>query len=264
MRSKSVSLWRAAALAAIVFSFVAGAFALDATKPIDRHMIDVWQNETGLPQNSVLAILQTRDGYVWLGTQEGLARFDGVRFTVFDRANTPAFHSNHVQALLEDRQGNIWVATYGGGLVRQSGGKFTRYSTADGLPHDTIRTLYLNRDGDLLIGTNGGLSRFRDGRFTTILSTNNGLASDEVVSLFEDVDRTLWVGTYGGGLHRWKNGALTHYGTENGLSNDKVWSVVRDREGNLWIGTRGGLNRLNNLVQLRVTANHAKRLAANT
>jgi diguanylate cyclase (GGDEF)-like protein len=244
VRSNSGHLWRAGALAAILFSVAAATFGLDATKPIDRHMIDVWQNETGLPQNSVLAILQTRDGYLWLGTQEGLARFDGVRFTVFDRTNTPAFQNNHIQALIEDRKGDVWIATYGGGLVRQSGAAFRRYSIADGLPNDTIRALHLSRNGDLYIGTNGGLSRFHGGKFTTVLSVKNGLASDEVVSLFEDVDGALWIGTYGGGLHRWKDGALTHYGMENGLSNDKVWSIVRDRDGNLWVGTRGGLNRL--------------------
>ncbi len=207
-------------------------------------MIDVWQNETGLPQNSVMSVLQTRDGYLWLGTQEGLARFDGVRFTVFDRANTPAFQNNHVQALLEDRQGSLWIATYGGGLIRRTNGAFTRFSTTDGLPHDTVRALHLGRNGDVLIGTNGGLSRFQNGRFATLLSMKNGLAGDEVVSILEDADNTLWIGTYGGGLHRWKDGTLTRYGLENGVSNDKVWAIVRDREGSLWIGTRGGLNRL--------------------
>jgi diguanylate cyclase (GGDEF)-like protein len=245
MRSGLAGFPRASALAALISVVAAtSSFAIDASKPIDRHMIDVWQNETGLPQNSVLAILQTRDGYLWLGTQEGLARFDGVRFTVFDRTNTPAFESNHIQALIEDRRGDVWIATYGGGLLRRSGDVFTRFSTTEGLPNNTIRALDLDRDGNLLVGTNGGLARYRDGKFTTILSTKNGLASDEVVSIFEDADRTLWIGTYGGGLHSWKDGKLTHYGVEQGLSNDKVWAVVRDGEGSLWIGTRDGLNRL--------------------
>src|SRR6185503_16455498 len=138
--------------------------ALDPARAITQYRYEAWNTREGLPQSSVESLLQTRDGYLWLGTQEGLARFDGVRFTVFDRANTPAFQNNHIQALLEDRKGDVWIATYGGGLVQKSGETFRHYSTANGLPSDTIRALCLDRNGDLLIGTNGGLSRFHDGK----------------------------------------------------------------------------------------------------
>jgi len=232
----------ACALVAGLF-FSQPAVALDPGIALNRYILDNWQSESGLPQNSVLAILQTRDGYLWFGTQEGVARFDGVRFAVFDRTNTPAFQNNHVQALLEDQGGNLWIATYGGGLIRHTRGTFTRFSTSNGLSNDTVRALLEGRDGTLWIGTNGGLNRYRGGKFETVLSTRNGLAHDEVVALHEGADGALWIGTYGGGLHRWKDGQLTHYSTGEGLSNDKVWSIASDRDGALWVGTRDGLNR---------------------
>ena len=78
----------------------------------------VWRTEDGLPQNTVPAILQSRDGYLWAGTELGLVRFDGQHFTVFDRRNTPELKSNFVDALLEDHRGNLWIGTAGGGLTR--------------------------------------------------------------------------------------------------------------------------------------------------
>ena len=76
-----------------------------------RYHHENWQTEQGLPQNSVPCIRQTRDGYLWLGTREGLARFDGVRFTIFDRRTTPSLLHNQIRHLLEDRAGNLWIST---------------------------------------------------------------------------------------------------------------------------------------------------------
>ena len=97
--------------------------------PLSEYLSDVWQTEDGLPRNSVQAIVQTRDGYIWLGTPSGLARFDGVRFTV----TRGPLKVNNVQALLEDRQGRLWIGTYGGGLYAYEGGRFTAFGLADGL-----------------------------------------------------------------------------------------------------------------------------------
>src|SRR5215470_8092186 len=74
-----------------------------------EYRFDVWTADSGLPQNSVRAIVQTRDGYLWVGTLDGLARFDGVRFTVFNKANSPGLSGNRVTALYEDPDGDLWV-----------------------------------------------------------------------------------------------------------------------------------------------------------
>jgi len=98
------------------------------TLPLRHYVRQTWQTAEGLPQNSVLPIVQTRDGYLWLGTQEGLVRFDGVRFTVFDKKTTPAFISNAVSALVAGRDGALWVGLNGGGVVRMMGGEARRWS----------------------------------------------------------------------------------------------------------------------------------------
>lgn len=106
------------------------------------------------------AITQTRDGYLWLGTEDGLARFDGAKFTVFNRQNTPALQNNYITALFESEDGALWIGTRGGGAARILAGKFEAFSVRDGLANDTVRAIGEDASGAIWIGTGDGLSRF--------------------------------------------------------------------------------------------------------
>lgn len=108
----------------------AAAHATDQRSKSSWHAAEVWRQAQGLPQNSVLTILQTRDSYMWIGTKGGLSRFDGVHFTTFDDRNTNQLKENEVWALAEDDEGGLWIGTYGGGLSRLKDGKFTTYWSA--------------------------------------------------------------------------------------------------------------------------------------
>src|ERR1051325_5926595 len=109
------------------------ASALDPTKTLTQYIQDNWQTDQGLPQNAVYCITQTKDGFLWIGTEEGVARFDGVRFTVFNKANTPEIKNNIINALLADREGNLWIGTYGGGVTEYKNGQFLHYGAKQGL-----------------------------------------------------------------------------------------------------------------------------------
>src|SRR5208283_3555039 len=98
------------------------------------YMIENWQIEQGLPQISVTSIAQTPDGYLWLGTFNGLVRFDGVRFTVFDEGNTPDLGSSGITQLEVDDQGALWIMTMSDALVRMAAGQFTALPREDALP----------------------------------------------------------------------------------------------------------------------------------
>jgi signal transduction histidine kinase/ligand-binding sensor domain-containing protein len=166
-----------------------------------------------------------------------------VRFTVFNRGNTPALKNNYIYALYEDRQGSLWIGTGGGGLTRFRDGKFITYTTHDGLSSDDLRSICEDQEGNLWIGTmGGGLNRFRDGKFTS-LTSREGLSNDWVYSLYEDRGGSLWIGT-SAGLNGFKNGKFISYTTKDGLSNYSERSIAEDREGRLWVGTLGGLYRL--------------------
>lgn len=232
-------------LAALVLYpfFIHTALALNPAQLIDQYVQDVWQSDQGLPQNTVQAIVTTQDGYLWLGTQEGLVRFDGVKFTVFDSANTPGIRNNNIQALLEDRDKILWIGTEGGGLTSFKNGTFQNFSPANGFPADVIRALHQDRNGTLWIGTYGnGLLRLDKGKFSSY-STQHGLTSDRISTIFEDVMGILWIGTYGGGINQLQNGSFRSITTRDGLSNDTIFGINQDQEGNLWIATRKGLNR---------------------
>ena len=154
---------------------------LDPAKSMAQYVHDVWTTESGLPQSSVLAIAQTPDGYLWLGTQEGLLRFDGVRFVAFDKRNTPNLLSDEVDSLLVDHQGGLWIGTRGGGLALFKGGIFKTFTTRDGPSlNDSVQGLYEDGHQDLWIATDGGgLNRLTNGRFS-VYTSKEGLADNAV------------------------------------------------------------------------------------
>jgi ligand-binding sensor domain-containing protein len=137
-RQVEASRPRASARAGLGFLAVCFWWALSVCCPggavLAQYRFDNWTADTGLPQNSVRAILQTRDGYLWVATLDGVARFDGVRFRIFDRSNTPGINSNRFIALYEHRNGDLWMGTGDGGVTRLRQGEFTSYTTEHGLP----------------------------------------------------------------------------------------------------------------------------------
>ena len=142
------------------------AFGLDPGTAIEQYDHDVWQIEDGLPQNGVRDIAQTPEGYLWIATLEGLVRFDGVQFTIFDKSNTEALKDNSINALEVGIDGTLWVTT-SGGLIRVKDGRFTTYTVADGLSSNRLSPLQTAPDGSVWIGSmDGGLDRLKDGRFT--------------------------------------------------------------------------------------------------
>ena len=212
--------------------------ALDSRRELSQFSHDVWLTENGLPQNTVHSIAQTRDGYIWIGTEEGLARFDGVKFTVFDKQNTPQLKSNYIRALLADRQGALWIGT-AEGLVRMLDGKFTLFTTNEGLPSNTIQAVFEDREGNLWVATATGLGLFKSGGLTTF-TTKERLIGGSIQALFEDAEGALWIATpYGVG--RVKDGAFTNYTVRDGLGSNTVRAIQQDRDGRLWFGSLGGL-----------------------
>lgn len=120
------------------------AAALDPRKSIGQYIYDAWGTRDGLPVFSVNAVARTPDGYLWIGTEPGLVRFDGVRFTLIDPRHFPDLHAE-VLVLLTDRAGVLWVGT-DRGLVRWHHGVTRRYTTQDGLAGDRIQSLFEDRD----------------------------------------------------------------------------------------------------------------------
>lgn len=221
----------AAALAALALP----AAALDPGRLPTQYLQASWQEE--LPQNTVRAMVQTREGYLWLGTQEGLARFDGHRFTNFSPGSAPGLPAGDVRALLEDRDGRLWIGTRGGGLAVYEGGVFRQVGGADGEPGGIVYALALGARGELWIGTRAsGAVRLENGSFEAF-GTEAGLPAERVLALLEDSRGVLWAGCGDGGLARFDGQRFHAVGTEL-FGTDSVLSLVEDARGRLWIGTR--------------------------
>src|SRR6185503_16848091 len=148
-------------LAALLLSLI----WLPATTASAQYRFDSWTTDNGLPQNSVLSIIQTRDGYLWLTTFDGLVRFDGVRFTIFDKSNTRGLRTNRFTSLYEDKDGTLWAGTGDGGLTLYRNGVFNSYTPADGMPAGNVMAFAYDLKGELLINIGAGQFYMRGGKF---------------------------------------------------------------------------------------------------
>ncbi len=216
--------------------------------------------EEGLSQSVVNVILQDRMGFLWIGTEDGLNRYDGYNFKVYkpDADDPNSLSDRWITSLVEDKEGYLWVGTRLGGLNRYDPvtGKFTRFihdeSNSKGLGNNQISALLTDEKG-MWIGTEYGLDylEYETNTFTHYRSTESPatLSSNLVTTIFKDSSGTLWVGTSNAGLNVYneKNNSFQVYkyneDDSTSLSNNRVLSIAEGKSGELWVGTANGLNR---------------------
>lgn len=216
---------------------------LDPAKALTQYRIDSWTVRDGLPQNSITAIIQTRDGYLWFGTQEGLARYDGRAFEIFDRRQG-ALPDNTVTTLLEDSSGRLWIGT-DNGLACYESGAFRTITMRDGLGGNRISALEEDHDGRIWAGTLGeGASAITDSSIITF-GPERGFPATDITSIYQDPSGVLWFGTLDAGLVRMKGGEFTSFDRDDGLPGSRISQLLPSRDGSLWIGTYdGGIGRM--------------------
>lgn len=213
-------------------------------KPFHFFHHDNWTMEDGLPMNSVFEIAQTPDGYIWLATESGLARFDGIKFEEINWQPPPADASPLVLRLLVDRLGALWIGTRGSGLVRYYNGHFRQFGVKNGLSGNEIWALAESMDGTVWIGTHNGLDFYRDGKISKI-DLPKPLRHQSIRSLLVDSRGRLWIGSNGGGL-----GVAAKIGRRfevefKGLAGERINAIFEDKIGRTWIATKtSGLIRI--------------------
>jgi ligand-binding sensor domain-containing protein len=258
----------------------APARALDPAKAATQYHLDTWGVKDGLPAHSVTDIEQSRDGYVWLATQGGLVRFDGVRFTVYDSSNVPAMPQPLVWTLSPSHDGSLWAGAYGAGVLRYKDGEVGAFSTGREAAYGFI-AVYEDTQARLWAAhSNWGLLRFKGSQIELEMKMTAPRA------ILDDGHGAIWAGTWGGGLFRirgdeaetvgalqgfeggrfvavlnlgrsgtlwiggreglsaYRDGKFKRYTTADGLPDDDVKAVLEDRDGNVWIGTTHGLVRM--------------------
>jgi signal transduction histidine kinase/ligand-binding sensor domain-containing protein len=189
-----------------------------------------WTTEEGLPQNTVNAIVQTRDGYIWLGTFGGLVRFDGLKFTIFNTANTPALISNRIMSLYEDDEATVWIGTETGDILRYRGGTFDIFEHGNDSPRSFVKSFLVDRSGALWASGNWGVRRYenKEPDRMTLYPFDFG-----VTAITEDPNGVLWFATENG-VARWENGALSSFAAGDENVSNGVSRIQSGPDGTIW------------------------------
>src|ERR1700676_4103489 len=172
------------------------AFALDPNRRLTQYVHRIWQSQQGLPQGAILQVFQTRDGYLWLATQTGLVRFDGVRFQQAEDIIPGAPANLWIRAALQDQRGSLWLGTSESGIFRLGPDGVNQYTTAQGLPSNAIQCLAPGRDGVVWVCTESGLARMDISRGEPQIQAVSGGSGtmENVRGACEDSSGNLWVG----------------------------------------------------------------------
>ena len=254
-------------------------WGLDPDKPVEQYLTDQWELADGIPSNTINSIAQTPDGYLWIATQKGLIRFDGMQFTTIAlenpiphtlftdregtlwiggsgsltayRCDTRGFKTytaaqglaaDRIRCIKDDIKGNLWIGFWAGYVNRFANGCFTPFNAAHGLEGNKINAVVETRNGSLLFASREkGLFLFKDGTFAPFPIT--GLDNAYIIHSYEDRKGELWVGT-NKGLFRVNRDGTQKYTQADGLSNGYITRMIEDGDRNFWVGTVKGLNRM--------------------
>ena len=183
-------------------------------------------------------LLEDREGNLWIGTDNGLSRYDGRRFIIFTDGD--GLGGNSIQCIHQDKKGDLWIGT-NNGLSRYDGSEFVNFTDEDGLISNYTYCMHQDREGNIWIGTDKGLSRYDGSQFVD-LTDRDGLASNQVYCICQDRDNDLWFGT-SKGLSRYNGKEFVDFAHEDVLRNTHIWYMAQDAEDNIWLAAYNGLFR---------------------
>ncbi len=234
-----------------------------AERGSSRHGFSQFTTMDGLLHNEIWSMTMGRDGTIWIGTMDGLCRFDGKAFTtvpisaVRAQDTTAMLSRTRITCVLEDIKGNIWFGRDAGGLykydprISDASAAFTHYATENGLADNSVTGLFEDSKGNLWIGSSfGGVSRYNGKTFENF--TKDGVIQGvEVGAFYEDKKGNIWFAAENFGVYRYDGKAFTNFYTDDGLDTNGILTIMEDREGRFWFGGWNGLFRFDPSASLR-------------
>ena len=213
------------------------------TQPEVQYNRSLWKVQDGLPEATVQALVEMKDGFLWVGTTGGLTRFDGTHFSAYAGSlpSTPAVNSIFCLASAPD--GTLWIGTEGGGLLHLAGNAVRTYTAAQGLTDGFVRSILVDHHGVVWAGTDSGLFQVV-GDHVERIDLPGDPSSQAVHSLAEDREGRIWIG--GSRLLALQDGRPIFYTLPGSYSNNRVKTILQTADGELWIGTVSGLEHLVN------------------
>lgn len=228
---------RLSALVLLALSFPADAIDLDR-KPsqlTERH----WTKSNGLPAEFIWSLHQSEAGYLWLATDAGLARFDGLNFLTFSSKTHEAFLSNDIRDVTEGPVGTIWAASVGGGLLKVRGKQVTRYDRDSGLVSDAVYSVLVARNGDTWVGTASGACVLRDTRIRC-WTEEDGLIPGRIIGLAEDQHGDVWFASANSGVSSFDGERMRRFGIAEGVEPGGIAVIIPDPQLNMLVVTLNG------------------------
>ena len=211
----------------------------DATQP--QYTRSVWKVQDGLPEDTVQALAETSDGFLWIGTTGGLTRFDGTRFIQYGLNSPHSPGVNSVFCLEPSRNGGLWIGTEGGGLLHLLKGQVRSYGAAEGLTDSFVRSVLEDSHGVVWVGTDSGLFQVEGDRVRRVAMAA-GMEPIAVHVISEDHQNRIWIG--GSRLLSITDGRQVFYGLPGRYSSNRVKTVLQTTDGTVWVGTVSGLERM--------------------
>jgi len=202
-----------------------------------QYGFDHWTVQDGLPQDIIRGISQTPDGYLWIATLDGLVRFDGVRFTIFEKSNTPGLVSNRFREMYPGRDGDLWLTNEIGGITRYHDRVFLNYGIERGIPDSVVNALAVNQAGDAWILSGNRILQWNQSseKFMPITPKQTHVTYDLL-----RWDITGFWGRDGAEIHCFVQGRFLDYPLPPWLAHDAVWGAAVDQAGALWLETFAG------------------------
>jgi ligand-binding sensor domain-containing protein/two-component sensor histidine kinase len=242
LRRSGAYLWPRLVATLALLGLSQSVHALDPTRTLTQSVHRIWQVQQGLPQAWIYSIVQSHDGYLWLGTQTGLVKFDGVRFTTAYDIDGVSNGKLWVTHLIEDDEQALWIGTAQAGLVRLKAGTITRYTEAEGLPSGKIQCLFKDPQGTVWVCTPNGLAELARGKLR-VLGRNDGLPNSDIRAACVAPDGALLVSAADSRLSTW-DGARFHSRALPLPASTTVQAMLCAADGTVWIGTSNGLVRI--------------------
>lgn len=233
----------------LIITNISGASQPEISTIPSGYRLTSWTTDNGLPQNTINKIVRTRDGYLWLATNAGLIRFDGIEFDVFTTANYQGLKTNRITCILEARDGSLWLGTEGSGIVvnvhnrtkKTYGSEHTTFTTAQGLAGNLIVQLFEDQHSRMWVVTDKGLNYIKNGRIFSF-TTRDGLSDNLVDKVFEDSRKNLWIAAGDGVLNRFHPGGISRMPIISSDGSPKrIYSIYEDKKKTVWFSSPGKL-----------------------
>lgn len=228
---------------------------------ISQVMLTQWTGNEGLISNNLTSSIQTQSGFIWITTYNGIMRFDGVKYDVYNRQLSPSLKSDAFYKVYEDSKGTLWFASQGSGIVKYQNNIFEQFLEKNSILPKSIRCLYLENDETIWAGSfNRGLYKIQNGEVQSI--ADSVLKDITVLDIIKDTDGALWIATEGYGVIKLTSNSVREFTTFEGLQSNIVNTIIQLPTGEIAVGTNNGLNLItddevtsfNDLIDTRINS----------